>query len=68
MERPALYRSNPSHGSIEKGSSRIFFTSLGHPGDFARPEFRKLLKNAIFWALDRQSRPRQTKDHYPDRC
>ena len=38
----------------QKGTSRIFFTSLGHPGDFARPEFQRLLKNAVFWALDRQ--------------
>ncbi len=37
-----------------KGTSRIFYTSLGHPGDFDRPEFRRLLKNAVFWALDRQ--------------
>ena len=37
-----------------KGASRIFFTSLGHPGDFDKPEFRRLLKNAIFWALDRK--------------
>jgi putative membrane-bound dehydrogenase-like protein len=37
-----------------KGSSRVFYTSLGHPGDFDRPEFRKLLRNAIFWALDRE--------------
>ena len=37
-----------------KGPSRIFYTSLGHPGDFERPEFRRLLKNAVFWALDRQ--------------
>ena len=34
--------------------SRIFYTSLGHPQDFDRPEFRKLLNNAVFWALDRQ--------------
>jgi putative membrane-bound dehydrogenase-like protein len=37
-----------------KAKSRIFYTSLGHPGDFDRPEFRRLLKNAVFWALDRQ--------------
>ena len=37
-----------------KGTSRIFYTSLGHPGDFEKPEFRRLLKNAVFWALDRK--------------
>jgi type 1 glutamine amidotransferase len=36
------------------GSSRVFYTSLGHPDDFQRPAFRRLLQNAIFWALDRQ--------------
>jgi type 1 glutamine amidotransferase len=34
------------------GRSRVFFTSLGHPDDFDNPQFRKLLVNAIFWALD----------------
>src|SRR5262249_47964876 len=32
---------------------RVFFTSLGHPGDFASGAVRRLLRNAIFWALDR---------------
>jgi type 1 glutamine amidotransferase len=33
------------------GRSRVFYTSLGHPGDFENPSFRKLLVNAVFWAL-----------------
>ncbi len=37
-----------------KGSSRVFYTSLGHPGDFSKPEFCRLLRNAIFWALNRE--------------
>ncbi len=37
-----------------KGNARIFYTSLGHPGDFAIPGFRVLLRNAVLWALDRQ--------------
>ena len=36
-----------------KGGARIFYTSLGHPGDFQNPAFRMLLRNAIIWALDR---------------
>ena len=36
------------------GSSRVFYTSLGHPGDFDNPAFRRLLHNAVFWALNRQ--------------
>ena len=34
-------------------NSRVFYTSLGHPDDFANPQFRKLLTNAIFWAMER---------------
>ncbi len=36
-----------------KGRSRVFYTSLGHPDDFQNPSFRRLLRNAVFWALDR---------------
>jgi len=32
-------------------NARIFFTSLGHPDDFNNPEFRRLLRNGIQWAL-----------------
>ncbi|UCG46363.1 MAG: ThuA domain-containing protein [Phycisphaerales bacterium] len=33
--------------------SRIFYTSLGHRDDFANPQFRRLLVNAVFWAMDK---------------
>jgi type 1 glutamine amidotransferase len=33
--------------------SRVFFTSLGHADDFKHPAFRRLLLNAVFWAMDR---------------
>jgi type 1 glutamine amidotransferase len=36
------------------GSARVFYTSLGHPGDFDIPAFRRLLRNAVFWAMNRQ--------------
>jgi putative heme-binding domain-containing protein len=36
-----------------EGSQPTFYTSLGHPGDFEIPAFRRLLRNAILWALDR---------------
>ncbi|MCC6125515.1 MAG: ThuA domain-containing protein [Pirellulales bacterium] len=32
---------------------RVFYTSLGHQDDFAAPQFRTLLVNAIFWSMDR---------------
>jgi type 1 glutamine amidotransferase len=34
------------------GGSKVFYTSLGHPEDFAIPAFRTLLRNAILWAVD----------------
>jgi type 1 glutamine amidotransferase len=34
------------------GGGRVFYTSLGHAGDFDNPAFRKLLVNGICWALD----------------
>jgi type 1 glutamine amidotransferase len=33
--------------------ARIFYTSLGHPKDFENEAFRRLLINAIQWALNR---------------
>jgi type 1 glutamine amidotransferase len=30
---------------------RIFYTSLGHPGDFEKEAFRQMLVNAIYWTL-----------------
>ena len=32
---------------------RIFYTSLGHPDDFKIPAFRKLIVNAVAWALSK---------------
>lgn len=36
-----------------KDGGRSFYTSLGHPDDFTRPEFVTLLKNAIAWAVQK---------------
>lgn len=36
-----------------KDNRRVFYTSLGSPEDFQVPQFRKLLTNGIFWALDK---------------
>ena len=35
------------------GKSRIFYTSLGHVDDFKNAQFRRLLINAVFWAIDK---------------
>ena len=32
--------------------SRVFYTSLGYPTDFDRPQFVELLVNGIYWAMD----------------
>jgi len=32
--------------------SRVFYTSLGGPGDFELPAFRRLMLNGILWALE----------------
>ncbi len=36
-----------------RGPQRIFYTSLGHPADFQIAGFRRLLKNAVVWSLER---------------
>ena len=33
--------------------SRVFYTSLGYPDDFDMPQFRTLLVNGLFWAMNR---------------
>jgi type 1 glutamine amidotransferase/nicotinamidase-related amidase len=33
--------------------ARVFYTSLGHVDDFENPQFRKLLVNAVFWAINK---------------
>ena len=32
---------------------RIFYTSLGHPDDFKNAPFRRMLINAVFWAINK---------------
>jgi nicotinamidase-related amidase/type 1 glutamine amidotransferase len=32
--------------------ARVFYTTLGHPGDFQLAAFQRLLRNAICWAAD----------------
>lgn len=34
--------------------SRVFYTSLGYPTDFDRPQFVTLLVNGIYWAMDKR--------------
>jgi type 1 glutamine amidotransferase len=34
------------------GGGQSFYTSMGHVDDFAQPEFQKMLRNAVQWAVD----------------
>jgi type 1 glutamine amidotransferase len=46
---------NPVAWTRERGRSRVFYTSLGHPSDFDNESFRKLLINGIYWALGKEA-------------
>lgn len=37
--------------NITEYGGRVFYTSLGHPDDFANPNLRRMLVNGIVWAL-----------------
>lgn len=37
--------------------AKVFYTSFGHEGDFAQPQFRRLLLNGILWALSQPIPP-----------
>jgi nicotinamidase-related amidase/type 1 glutamine amidotransferase len=41
--------------------ARVFYTSLGHPEDFAQSAFCRLLLNGIAWALNRASSPNEAQ-------
>lgn len=43
--------SEPVAWTRENGGQRIFYTSLGAPGDFEAAPFRRILVNALWWAL-----------------
>ncbi len=45
--------------------ARIFYTSLGHPGDFEQPAFRQLLVGALTWATDRPTWMGTMADYLP---
>ncbi len=43
--------SEPVAWTNRHSRSRVFYTSLGHPDDFKNAAFRRLLVNAVFWAI-----------------
>jgi hypothetical protein len=48
----------------EHNGARVFFTTLGHPGDFEQESMRRLTVNGILWALGREV-PAQGADATP---
>jgi type 1 glutamine amidotransferase len=52
---PGRYPPSPVAWTKTDNKTRVFFTTMGHPKDFARLPVRKLLVNAVYWALERES-------------
>ncbi len=48
-------RPEPVAWTRTRRGGRVFYTSLGHRGDFEQEWFRRLLWNALFWAVDRDA-------------
>lgn len=48
---PVAWTNLPRLGQDRPDQSPVFYTTLGHPDDFANPHFRKLLVNGICWTL-----------------
>jgi len=47
--------SEPIAWTRKQNGGRVFYTSLGHPDDFAQPAFRRLLANGLLWTAGRES-------------
>lgn len=45
---------NPVAWTKTHNGARVFFTTLGHPQDFADESMRRLVVNGIYWALGRE--------------
>jgi type 1 glutamine amidotransferase len=51
MGRVADSAHEPVAWTVEDDNGqRVFYTSLGSQSDFAQPEFRRLLRNAVYWS------------------
>ena len=49
------YPPSPIAWTKTDNNTRVFFTTMGHPKDFARIHVRRLMVNAVYWALERES-------------
>ena len=52
--RPEFPLEQPVAWTRQYKQSRVFFTTLGHPDDFAQASMRRLVINGIYWALGRE--------------
>ena len=55
----------PSAWTRDYKGARIFYTSLGAPGDFDNASFRRLLANALFWTARRDVPEPKRPDSQP---
>lgn len=53
LEGTADGRTEPVAWTYDYKGGRVFYTSLGHRDDFEQTPFRRLLVNAVFWAMKR---------------
>ncbi len=51
--------------TVGEKNARVFYTSLGHPGDFEQEGFRKLLVGGLAWATDQPVWPGKVSDSLP---
>lgn len=51
---PGRYPPSPVAWVKTYKNARVFFTTMGHPKDFERIQVRRLLVNAVHWALGRE--------------
>ncbi len=54
IKDPARSMENPVAWTTTCNGGRVFYTSLGHPEDFACASFRTLVMNGIVWAAGKQ--------------
>lgn len=52
-QQQAYPLTQPVAWTRQHNGARVFFTTLGHPHDFGEPSMRRLVVNAILWALGR---------------
>ncbi len=45
----------PITWTCQRDGGRVAYSALGYPDDFKQPQFRRLLVNMIFWAMDREA-------------